>query len=331
MSTIVAKCEGVDACHAAKSEDCTYLSKLLYLDTSIWNVLCEQAVDPRSFQAALRRRGALVVLGINAYVELAKSFFGKRPGRALPLIVCVSRFLEAGTPVADSWERWLIGESRIVSGKSRGFSLLLGEREQSNIASWTKGLLSEEPPDALRLRLIQRSEQTRKLREAATKAIGNQPDILDDLRQVSAEGLGAFLDQEGTRPRALELLARYLPQVFAANEESLPMAPERLARALLATTANRAAHAIVRVNIYGNWRATRSEEVSFAKCVPEDSYHVANASYCDAFVTADTDSQGEAAARGLRSVRTLVYRDRTVPLEEWLLNELSLQFREDSW
>jgi hypothetical protein len=298
------------------------LANLIYFDTTMWNILCDQSVDARKFQDALRRHGSLVVLGINAYAELVKSFFGRRPERGPQLISCLDQFLQAGTPVVDSWEKWLIEESRLVSGMIDRFSLFLGEREQSNIASWTKGLLIHEPPKELQKRLTTRKEQTRILSESAAKALASQPDILEDLRRVQPEDISVFLDQESSRPRAEALLARYLPQVFAANQESLPMQPEPLARALLSMKSHRAAHAIVRVNIYRNWRAARSPKVTFAKCVPEDSYHVANACYCDTFVTEDTDGQADAAIHAIQGIKTLVYRDRHISVADWLLKSL---------
>jgi len=52
---------------------------LIYLDTTIWNVLSEQ--NPRASKVcqSLAERSLGIVLGLNAYFEMLRSFYGKRP------------------------------------------------------------------------------------------------------------------------------------------------------------------------------------------------------------------------------------------------------------
>ncbi len=291
---------------------------LVYFDTTMWNLLCNQGTDASRFNESLLSKGFRVVLGINAYVELLNSFFGKRPERARPLLSCLDRFLEVGTPIVDSWEKWLIDESKIVLGKHGRVSLFLDDNQQKNMRTWTKGLLRHNPPNELQQRLILRKEQTSRLRKTALRSLANQPDILEDLRAVPPVGLASFLDNESKSMRGRNLLARYLPQVFASMEEPLPMAPEPLAEALLESKSNKAAHAIVRNDIYRNWQAANLQDIKFAGCVPEDSYHVVNASYCGVFVTEDKDGQADTASYAVPEARTFIYVDRSISVGDWL-------------
>src|SRR6266404_9602747 len=46
----------------------------VYFDTSIWNALCDQAVDAEQLIAELATRGFQIGLGTNAVYEMAKTF-----------------------------------------------------------------------------------------------------------------------------------------------------------------------------------------------------------------------------------------------------------------
>jgi hypothetical protein len=295
----------------------------VYLDTSIWNVLCDQNADALQVVASLAALRCRLAIGINAYVELLNSFFGKRPHRGRPLLQCLNRFIEAGVLVADSWEKWLVEEADIAIGGQGAVSFFLSEREQRNIASWTKGLLQYEPPRELKDRLAKRREQTTQLCASARNALVNQPDILAELRGVDAEELAAFLELESRGARGQSLLAKYLPQVFSTMQKPLLTSPHLVASTLLSSKTNRASFGVVRSDIFRNWRAAQSDEIRFRACVPEDSYHVANASYFDVFVTEDTDGQADAAKYAVPDITVLVYRNREIQVLEWLRESLA--------
>jgi hypothetical protein len=297
--------------------------RVIYIDTSIWNLLCDQKADPPRLIALLSALNFRLAIGINAYVELLNSFFGKRPHRARPLLECLNQFIEAGVPIADSWEKWLVEEADIVMGRQGVLSLFLSDREQRNVASWTKGLLHHDPPRELRDRLMKRREQTARLIVSAKESLLNQPDIVAELRSVARENLPTFLELEGCSARGHDLLARYLPHVFATIQKPLLVSPVLLASALLSRKTNKAAFGIVRSDIFRNWRAAQCDEINFRACVPEDSYHVANASYFDVFVTEDTDGQADAAMYAVPGIRVLIYCNRAFPISEWLIESLA--------
>src|ERR1700737_3915929 len=89
--------------------------RLIYFDTSIWNVFAEQARDAASTSSALSKRSVEVTLGLNAYFEMLKSFYGKRPdalSRGRKLFTCVYQCLVSGVRIVKTWEELLIQESR---------------------------------------------------------------------------------------------------------------------------------------------------------------------------------------------------------------------------
>jgi hypothetical protein len=300
-------------------------NRLIYLDTSIWNLLCDQAADAKKFCDMLAGFDSQAVLGLNAYQEMLKTFYGARANskhRARQLIRCLDSFVRAGVPTINTWETWLVEESHSVTGKSNGVSVFLRENEQKNLAASLSSLVDNSPPRELEARLTARKEQNISLRNSAKNTIVRQPEILADLREVKETELSSFLDKESIGVRGAHLLARYLPQVFREMGLTLPMLPDPLASALLAQPSNRASRTIVRTDIYRNWRAANSPGITFPTSVPDDSYHVVNACYCDAFVTEDRDGQATAAINAVPGIRVLIYSDRETPVAEWLVGML---------
>jgi ferredoxin-thioredoxin reductase catalytic subunit len=125
--------------------------------------------------------------------------------------------------------------------------------------------------------------------------------MLEELQGISPQDIAGFLASAGVGATGQNLLQKYLAQVFELLSQSMPLTGRQLAQTLLSSTSNRVAQAVVRSDIYQNWRAAQSklsstaESVLIAKCIPDDSYHVVNACYCDVFVTEDRDGQAIAA------------------------------------
>jgi hypothetical protein len=91
------------------------------------------------------------------------------------------------------------------------------------------------------------------------------------------------------------------------------------AKKLLASRRYRVSHALVRSDLYVNWRC--ANHGSLRSDVPDDIFHVVNASYCDLFITTDGD-QASYVGQSLNRSKVLLY-DKTEPLSKWLLGETS--------
>ena len=48
--------------------------QILYAETSLWNELCDQAIDAKMVAEALARQGAQLALGMNVVFEMVKTF-----------------------------------------------------------------------------------------------------------------------------------------------------------------------------------------------------------------------------------------------------------------
>src|ERR1035441_7575547 len=69
----------------------------IYLDTILWNVLCDQGADPHRLVESLAAKDATLVLSPHTAFELAKTF-ANAPERAKKLFLYVRDFVRANGP-----------------------------------------------------------------------------------------------------------------------------------------------------------------------------------------------------------------------------------------
>lgn len=301
--------------------------QLIYLDTSVWNVLSEQTPDATAAYRSFSNRDVHVALGLNAYFEMLRSFYGKRPdagSRGKRLFRCVHQFLSSGVRIIKTWEELLLEESKCVLQKSTSISPFCDEQWQAKLLSASRDLASGSPHPGTQELLAKRIAHSEAVGNLALQNISSQPEMVSDLRSVTPSELPEFLNRESRGCHGRRLLAKYLLQIFPMFGEVLPTSPEELAARLLESTSNRVAHAIVRSDIYQNWRAARGKAIAIRRCTPDDSYHVVNAAYFDVFVTEDQDGQADAARHALIGSVVLVYGDRAIPFFEWLERQLAV-------
>jgi hypothetical protein len=78
----------------------------------------------------------------------------------------------------------------------------------------------------------------------------------------------------------------------------------------------RLSHALVRGDLYLDWRCYSGRSVS--KDTADDCYHLESAAYCDLYVTEEApQSEYGKEIRSATKVRTY---DRSAPLAEWLVS-----------
>lgn len=297
--------------------------RLIYFDTTIWNVLSEQNPAAAGLCQGLAEGDLVIALGLNAYFEMLRSFYGKRPDAGKRLFACLQQFLSSGVRIIRTWEELLIQEAKNVLENTAAVDLFLDADWHDRLLLASRDLSSGHPHSGTRELTSKRQGQSESVRSSAVQHIFNQPYMVSDLRSVDPANLSQFLDKESRGITGRRLLAKYLSDIFPMFDLKLPLAPEELAVKLLESTSNSVAHAIVRSDIYQNRRAARGNTVR--TCVPDDSYHVVNASYCKVFVTEDRDGQGDAAKYAIPGIRVLIYGNRAIPVAEWLLESLSLQ------
>jgi hypothetical protein len=292
--------------------------RLIYVDTSVWNIIANEDLEVSAACRSLERKDWQLVLGLNAYFEMLKSFFGKRRDRGSRLFMKLHQFLSAGTPLIRTWEELLVQESLDALRKTSRIDLFCEDSFRSQIAAQSERLASGDLRSGTKELILRRDLQSASVRDSATLSITSQPEMLADLRSIKQRDLTAFLDDRSTGPQGSSLLAKYLTDIFPMFGLPAQTAPRDLAAHLLASKSNRVAHSMARSDIYQCWRAAQKEIPGVRRCVPDDSYHVVNASYCDMFITEDRDGQADAAQYALLGCEVVLAENRETPFFEWL-------------
>jgi hypothetical protein len=82
--------------------------KLIYPDTIIWNLLCDQNVDPVTFLQQLNAKGYTLALSFHTVYELGRNFETDNPSRIVrgkQLFSYVKQYLDLGIPCTkELWE-----------------------------------------------------------------------------------------------------------------------------------------------------------------------------------------------------------------------------------
>jgi len=118
-----------------------------------------------------------------------------------------------------------------------------------------------------------------------------------------------------TSSQAVRILDFHLSHVF-------PAPPSRelrnLSSLLLYSRSAPFAHALVKATFYMNWRAANHS--GLAPDVPDDMYHILNATYCDIYATGEAK---QSYATHLLAPRTLFKpypRDGSISVDDWMVS-----------
>jgi hypothetical protein len=85
----------------------------IYLDTNIWNALCDQQVDPQTLVRTLALRNANLVIGLHVFYELIKTFKSAKNealGRGRSLFSYLQGFMQTGIQCVKENQELLVAE-----------------------------------------------------------------------------------------------------------------------------------------------------------------------------------------------------------------------------
>jgi hypothetical protein len=301
--------------------------QLIYLDTTIWNVLAQQTPDEEKLCRDLSNANTRLTLGLNAFHELLRTFYGTRPdakSRGKRLFTCLRRFLARSVPLLKTWEQLLVEEADNIYSSVVSISPLEDDPQLlAKIANATRELSSGSLGPQLQDIVDSRKAVNETVGKLAARQTLEQEGMTTWLRSVQPEQLTAYLDQESVGETGQNLLVKYLTSILQQFGRTLRLTPSELASVLLSNPRNKTSRAVVRSDIYRSWEFARNDRSAFRPCIPDDSYHVANASYCQFFVTEDRDGQAEAAKRAVSNIRVLLYEREEAKFADWLPQAVS--------
>ncbi len=287
--------------------------RLSYSDTSIWNCLYDQGVDPGLALSVLEARGVRPVLGYNVLYEVAKCFSSGESDKVLRgqnLCKYLKSFMDQRISLA--MENWalLIQEAFDVVGTP--IDRLRRYAENYSIAYGAIEKLSEGNFEERAASFISNRKATnRQSRKAMRDRLNAKSNTKAALLATDEDALPQFMDEHCVAASGWQALQSHLRSLFPDDPESeLALAAWKL----LHSTRYRVARSITRIDIYLCWRCVHRG--SIRGDVPDDAFHVTAAAYCQDFLTTDRD-QAEIATRAIDGIRARIYTGDE-PILQWL-------------
>lgn len=287
--------------------------KLIYLDTNLWNRLLDQNVDPMELLSSLQRcDSSLALSGQNVY-ELTQTFrTSAERGKAL------FRYLKVyvDAEIVGAYDNMDLLRAEVAALYTRADSVVSYYKPadyaalKAEVAKLAQGIVD----DRAQAFLAERKEFAKASRDDQKEHFEQRPDMRERLLAVSEDGLEAWLDEQVAGNVGAALLTGHLIRVY---ESPMTDAAISTALGLLQHPASRTSKALVRADLYSNWRCARRG--SNPRDLVDDMYHVLNAAYCDVYATAEAGQKDYASLLLSRWTRPLIY-DGNSSLADWLVS-----------
>lgn len=291
-------------------------SKLIYLDTNMWNRLLDQNVDPQRLLRELTSNNGTLVLSGQTVYELAKTFLSCGPNaaiRAQNLFAYLKQYVDSDIPCAHDNMQQLHGEIRALQTGASVVVAFYSPAEyaqlRAEVEKFSRGILDDRAQQFIKSRK-QFSDTTR---FDQISHLQGKPPVKERLTVVPEDQLSPWLDKEMLAESGTAILAGHLLRMY---RDLSPETALQTAHALLYIPPSRIAKGIVRADLYFNWRC--AHRGSNPKDLPDDMYHVLNASYCDVYATAE-GGQAKYASLLLNGWTKVALYDDQSPVNSWLL------------
>jgi hypothetical protein len=268
---------------------------LIYLDTVLWNALCDEGADAKSLISALSTKHNELVLGHEAIYEMAKTF-GPNPVRGRELFAYVRTFTELGILCPIENPEILRRESKMAwRGDQEQFDIFLKPadylRLQQEVDKLSRGVIDQRVD-----RVIKSRKQFAADERAETSA-----------RYAIASSLKARLSRLSERDLEKEAKGMLGRRVLSDHLQTLyPESATRkfVIKRLLASPQYRFSNAVVRADVYANWRTVRNK--SMPRDLLPDLDHIVAASYFDVYATKEA-AHGKYAPLVLKRTRVAIW------------------------
>ncbi len=289
----------------------------IYLDTNLWNELFKQGVHPESLLKSFEGKVTRLVLSDETVYELAKTFVkngqsGLQEG--IGLFAYLKEFISRSVPITKDNMAMVAAEMQALQWLMNEIFPFINPSDYEIVRTLVDHLSIGEISDR-ELEHIEKRMAIRAFdRQGVIRFLEGNPDVRRDLLAVSPELFPHWLKREAGTYSATDYLTGQIHSYFPEHpgEEAL-----EYARALQTATANRVSKAMIRRNIYFNWRC--AHRGSIPKDLFPDSSHVINANYCNVYATKESGQAEYASLLLTPSTRVHIY-DSQKPINEWLLS-----------
>ena len=284
--------------------------RLIYPDTIIWNLLCDQNVAPRKLLDSLRAEGFTLIVSFHTVYELARNFerddaAGNARGRQL--FSYLKQYLDLDIPSAKQlWELIMAEDEAFRKNLSAIDPLATSQEsaiEKREVEKLTDGIV--EGP--VKMFLEKRRQFARDTKAQQAARIVESKKLREYLGAISEPELATWMAEETlTTSGVTTLYQRFL---LRAGPSRTPQYVHGLLSFPLADTSRGTVHA----DLYSNWKCAKdgSNRLDLA----DDMLHVLQAMYCDLYITEESNQLRYAPLLLTPRTRLEIYRDRSVPID----------------
>jgi len=287
----------------------------IYLDTNLWNLLCDRGVDAQECIALLDVKNIKLVLSTHTIYELAETFRSskaKASERGRQLFSYIKTFVDLDVPCAKENTELLAAEMWALKLRTSTVDGFLREQDYELLRREVDRLAAGDFDDRADKFIKERTAFASNTRAAQVRHLEDRADIKRQLKSVGTDAIELWL-QTASNSKGIDILTFHIQRMFP---EAPVIEAMEYAKALLASPVSRIAKGLVRADLYYNWRCGCHD--STPKDLIDDIYHVLNSTHCEIYAT---EEKGQLEYSGLlltTRTRTVIY-DGETPLEQWLV------------
>jgi hypothetical protein len=289
----------------------------IYLDTNLWNALCDRAVDPHKLVMSLDARNANLVIGLHNFYEFAKTF-GKSTDETLErgkqLFSYLKQFVDVHTLCVKENDELLAAEMWALQLRSPTVDTFYDVKDYALIRQGIDRLaIGEFDERAAKFIEAQRGFAS-DIRFGQMRRLESRADAKELLKNVSPEEVQTWLEAETSGASGPENLKGHI-MIMRRFPEATEADAKKYSSVLLGNPNSRFAAGLVRASSYYMWRCAYRDSVPGD--LFDDIYHVLNSIHCDVYAT-EEKKQAEYAGLLLTAHTSVAIYDGKKPLDLWL-------------
>jgi hypothetical protein len=169
----------------------------VYLETNLWNALCDHPVDVDTLVGSLGARAINLDFSDHCVTEMAKTFrgYGTAADRGRQLFSCLSRFVDAGTRCTKQNMELIPAELTALTSKTE-VEPFLSTKEHAQLKADIDKLASGIFDEAANRLIDERIEFARRTRQAQIRHLELRPEMKQKLMAISPDAFPTWLDEQ---------------------------------------------------------------------------------------------------------------------------------------
>jgi hypothetical protein len=227
--------------------------KLIYPDTIIWNLLCDQTVEPKASLQALNAKGYTLALSFHTVYELARNFETESPARnarGRQLFSYLKQYLDLGIRCTKELWELIVAEAYAMENNLTAIDPMATPEQCATSNHEVAELASGVVGDRVRPFIEDRKRFAEETRDDQKSHMAMSDELRNYLQEKSERDLPAWVPQEVLTDSGASLLYRR----FVKRIRQVP--PDYI-RALLRFPLAEASRATVQGDLYYNWHCAK--------------------------------------------------------------------------